>query len=394
MNSTDPVGVPPPEAGATVAVSVAVWPSTAAVEVKKVEVGVADIVPCSARVFAPELPTAQQSELLTQATPERTLDVDRFGLGVGTIDHVAPFHCSARVGPIPVVWLEATPTAQQSEVLTQATPERKLTDEVVLGVGTMDQALPFHCSANVCPGAPLMGKVCPTAQQSEVLTQATPERRENVEGFGLGVGTMDQMLPFHCSIKVWPVPPLWLKLSLKPTVQQSAALRQATPERLLVCEVVLGVGTMDQALPFQCSIKVCCREVFPLGTVAVPTAQQSEASTQATPERLLACGLLLGVGTTDQALPFQCSATLPLPVRAEPTAQQSELVTQVTPERMLCCDALGLGVVMMDQESPLAPAVGLELSAPTTTPLARSAPAIPNRMNRRMPSMASSFPSA
>jgi hypothetical protein len=40
MNSTDPVGVPPPDKGATVAVSVVVWPSTAAVEVKTVEVGV------------------------------------------------------------------------------------------------------------------------------------------------------------------------------------------------------------------------------------------------------------------------------------------------------------------------------------------------------------------
>jgi hypothetical protein len=55
-------------------------------------------------------------------------------------------------------------------------------------------------------------------------------------------------------------------------------------------------------------------------------------------------------------------------------------------------ETFGLGT--MDQETPLALAVGLELSTLTTTPLRRSIAAPPTRTTRRMLSMASPFPSA
>jgi hypothetical protein len=125
MNSTDPVGVPPPEPGATVAVIAALWPSTAEVEVKRVEVGVAEMVPCSARVwFATALlakPTAQQFAALVQATALRMF-CDGLGFGVVTIDQSLPFHSSARVCSVPPLPVDVSPTAQQSEVPVQVTP--------------------------------------------------------------------------------------------------------------------------------------------------------------------------------------------------------------------------------------------------------------------------------
>ena len=89
--------------------------------------------------------------------------------------------------------------------------------------------------------------------------------------------------------------------------------------------------------------------------------------------------------TMDQALPFQCSARVwkaPLLLKELPTAQQSEVVMQATPERRLCCDAPGLGVVTLDQVSPLAPAGGLVARALTATTPARTTPAPPTRINR------------
>lgn len=74
------------------------------------------------------------------------------------------------------------------------------------------------------------------------------------------------VLTDQCSIRVWLVP--------VPTAQQSKALVQATPARLLVSGV-LGVVTIDHVLPFQCSAR----------PGEYPTAQQSEELVQATPVR-------------------------------------------------------------------------------------------------------------
>ena len=59
---------------------------------------------------------------------------------------VEPFHCSMRASGA----VRAKPTVTQNEVLTHDTPERSLSSvETVLGLGTMDQADPFHCSTSV-----------------------------------------------------------------------------------------------------------------------------------------------------------------------------------------------------------------------------------------------------
>src|SRR5215468_3342058 len=82
-----------------------------------------------------------------------------------------------------------------------------------------------------------------------------------------------------------------------PTAQQFADEMQRTPR-----SPAPGVGTSDHACPFQCS-------AWP-PTESSPTAQQSPGETQVTDRSWLnpspVCGL--GAGTTDQVCPFQCSA--------------------------------------------------------------------------------------
>ena len=79
---------------------------------------------------------------------------------------------------------------------------------------------------------------------------------------------------------------------------------------------MLGVLTMDQAVPFQCSARVCALAFGPPGPMLPsPTAQQSEALMQVTALRtLVSVGLVLGVVTIDQVNPLaacrQGSATI------------------------------------------------------------------------------------
>ena len=61
---------------------------------------------------------------------------------------------------------------------------------------------------------------------------------------------------------------------------------------------VLGLATMDQAVPFQFSMSVCWTE--PL--LPEPAAMQKEDVTHDTPLRMLSDGLAFGEGTIDQLL--------------------------------------------------------------------------------------------
>src|SRR5262249_55506301 len=81
-----------------------------------------------------------------------------------------------------------------------------------------------------------------------------------------------------------------------------------------------GLGTIDHALPFQCSTSVCVTTLTPLTDEDEPTAQMSFGAIAAIPEREFdddPAGF--GLGTTLQALPFQCSTSVPVIV--VPTAQ-------------------------------------------------------------------------
>src|SRR5215471_20470403 len=66
----------------------------------------------------------------------------------------------------------------------------------------------------------------------------------------------------------------------------------------------VGVGILDQAEPFQCSVKV--PPPAPCARIQVPIAQQSTLLAQLMLRRPLRRPTP-GLGTTDQRVPFQCS---------------------------------------------------------------------------------------
>ena len=101
--------------------------------------------------------------------------------GVATTSHAVPF--SARPASAP-----SCPTVEQFELLTHSTPPRMLT-ELGFGVGTMDHVDPFQCSASVW-SVVFVPFPNPVAQQSTLLTQSTPLNAFNVDALGSGVGTM------------------------------------------------------------------------------------------------------------------------------------------------------------------------------------------------------------
>src|SRR4029077_1108074 len=70
---------------------------------------------------------------------------------------------------------------------------------------------------------------------------------------GLGLGTTDHVLPFQCSVRVWPG--VNCPFEYSPATQTSLPAPVA-PQRRLVLVPTLGLVTCDHALPFQCSVSV------------------------------------------------------------------------------------------------------------------------------------------
>jgi hypothetical protein len=64
----------------------------------------------------------------------------------------------------------------------------------------MDQVDPFHDSIKVWSA--VLARFCPTAMQAEELLQETPTRESRPVLETLGLGTIDQADPFHDSIRV------------------------------------------------------------------------------------------------------------------------------------------------------------------------------------------------
>ena len=102
------------------------------------------------------------------------------GVGLGTTDHVLPFHCSMSVPvgfPLPAV--TAPPTAQQSEPLTQVASKRPPPSPSGNGSGTSVHVEPFQDSmsglGNDWP-PPMFSRVMPTAQHSSELAHVEPMR--------------------------------------------------------------------------------------------------------------------------------------------------------------------------------------------------------------------------
>jgi hypothetical protein len=115
-----------------------------------------------------------------------------------------------------------------------------------LGVGLIDQVVPFHTSARVWLALPV--NEVPTATQYDELTQDTENRWLSMAPLGLGDGLIDQVVPFHTSTSVWSALPLYDC----PTATQYDELAQDTAYRTLL-GLRSGVGVIDQLDPFQTS---------------------------------------------------------------------------------------------------------------------------------------------
>jgi hypothetical protein len=119
------------------------------------------------------------------------------------MDHLVPFHASARV-----TWtseLETSrPTAVQAFADVHDTPKSWLARATPLGfaVVSMDHEAPFHASANVTKMAALFVKE-PAAVQLPDELQATPERALPCAPAGSGVVSTDHEAPFHASARLF-----------------------------------------------------------------------------------------------------------------------------------------------------------------------------------------------
>lgn len=209
-------------------------------------------------------------------------------------DQAVPSHCSVRLAVVaaPCVGvLMVWPTAVQAEDVGHDTLKswlRALTPATGAGLGldTIDQEEPSHCSMRVC-AAVVLEDAEPTAMHSEAEGHEIAVRSLFTAVLVLGLGTIDQLVPFHCSIRVW-----LSRAPAEPTAMQDVGEVHETPwstPRFPPETPVLGLGETDQADPFHCSMR---------GPLAYePVAMQNEAEVQETASRGPAkVPLVLGLG--------------------------------------------------------------------------------------------------
>jgi hypothetical protein len=152
---------------------------------------------------------------------------------------------------------------------------------------------------------------------------------------GLGLGSVDQLVPSHDSINV--------KVELKsltrslPTATQSVDLTHETLMSWLKLVLGLGASTTDHVVPSQDSTSVC--SIWPFAYC--PTATQSLTFTQEMPESSLKVVLGSGLGSTDQVVPSHLSMRVNVPT--EPTATQSVALKHDTFESSSFGPGFGLG---------------------------------------------------
>src|SRR5207302_341629 len=96
------------------------------------------------------------------------------GLGLGTIDQLMPFHRSMRGTTAPELLAMETPTAKQLVVPVHDTPYSALyLAPGGLRLGTIDQLVPLHRSTSVTYVKEGLSKEVPTAKQLLVLVHDT-----------------------------------------------------------------------------------------------------------------------------------------------------------------------------------------------------------------------------
>src|SRR6266702_4238344 len=254
---------------------------------------------------------------------------------------------SVRLALVPVSELKCSPTVQTWFVpAMNARAFRSLLSVPILGELTTFQFLPFQCSVSVL----WLLFACwtsPTAQ-ALVAESATGAARALILDPGLGLGVTAHWDPFQCRIKVvvGPTSP-----SAVPTAQAELAESAATPDNKLSRLPTLGLETTSHWEPSQCSTnEAFCMPLLP-GCMC-PTAQMSLAATAVTAVRALSEVPGLGLGTTLQLVPSQCSVSVrgavdTLGSKCSPTAQASVGDVAVTPYSSLTsCPTLGLGVTL------------------------------------------------
>src|SRR5690349_371216 len=151
------------------------------------------------------LPTAKHAV----ASGQSTLTTWKKGefAGLPTIDHVAPFQCSSNAALWPPPDNEKeSPTAEQSVAPEQATEMSSASAPAGDGVGTIDHVVPFHCSASGLAlsmfgssGLPDPVYELPTAKHAEALVHATPLNPAPSWPAGNGVASIDHAPPVERS---------------------------------------------------------------------------------------------------------------------------------------------------------------------------------------------------
>jgi hypothetical protein len=286
------------------------------------------------------VPTATHSHWVKQETPEASVwAAPGASAGVEASAHVVPFHTAA-IGVKAPTDAAVCPTALQVVGLKQFTAIR-LSFSVVetFGLETTDQADPFQDSTSVCPGFTPSEKV-PTAWQKDAPTHETPARLllAPLTSDPLGLETMAQDEPFHCSTRVdveLPDPRV-----LPVATQNPGPLHDTALSSLSVDPVGAGTVTADHVVPFHCSTN----GTGPDMAVAEPTATQLVLDVQVTPFSAAGVAGALGCGVAcDQVEPFHCSITTPsVPLFAAPTVAQNVVPTQDTPRRSTAPLRVGL----------------------------------------------------
>lgn len=217
----------------------------------------------------------------------------------------------------------------QCDAVGHATPTRVLPPCAPCGLGlwTIDQADPFHDSMSVTVNEP-GGVSEPVAIHADRLLHETAAKPLYACPLGLGLRTIDQAEPFQDSVRVTGIELLFV---YDPTATQNDALTHETPlSPTSVPPFGTGLRTTVQDEPFHISASA---HLWALLSVKEPTATQREALAQEIASSWLPtapCGRRLG--TTDQEEPFQDSVRTLMSSLAlyAPTARQNETRGQDT----------------------------------------------------------------
>src|SRR5438105_2778716 len=152
-------------------------------------------------------PTAKQLVVLVHDTLFSLLYGAPFGLALGTVAQLVPFQRSTSVSIVRALLFQIStpPAAKQLVVLVHDTPCSLLLTLVALGrlglgLGTIAHLVPFHRSTSVTVAPTLFAYSSPTAKQLVGLVHDTSDSPlPYVASGGLGLGTIAQPVPFQCS---------------------------------------------------------------------------------------------------------------------------------------------------------------------------------------------------